>query len=208
MTLVLRPAAALPVGVDITALAALPPRQLHAMVQETAAIWEPYGVALIWVRSDAGTPSLPDLQDLLTIASEDSGDRLPPPAAGSRRLGAVLFLEGSEAAEKTVALSVEAVRRTIDEVPWANRRVADWPRTVREELLGRALGRVLAHEIGHYLLAWRAHTRDGLMRSGFCGDALVRPNRSAFELSDRLIPRLRARLALLAPSGSSVAEVR
>jgi hypothetical protein len=36
-----------------------------------------------------------------------------------------------------------------------------------ERLLPRALGRALAHELGHYLLARRAHSPTGLMREAF-----------------------------------------
>lgn len=107
-----------------------------------------------------------------------------------------------------MALSVEAIRRIVDEARWANGRVAEYPRTVREELLGRALGRVLAHEIGHYLLVWPSHTSGGLMRSAFQGHALIERKRHTFGLSDTLMPRLRARLALLATPDSSVAEAR
>ena len=123
----------------------------------------------------------------------------------ARRLGAVLFLEGRDVAERTVSLAVEATRQTVEEARWVNTRVADWPPSLREELLGRALGRVLAHEIGHYLLVWRAHTPDGLMRAAFRGEVLIQPGRRAFELSDRLVPRLRGRLAQLSPPGSTVA---
>lgn len=208
MALVLKPPGAVHVGVDITALAAMPPRQLRAMVREAGAIWEAYGVALVWGEAGVAAPPLPDLQVRLTVARDDSGDRLPSPPPGTRRLGAVWFLGGRERAESTVVLSVEAVRRTVDEAPWATRRVADWPPPVREELLGRALGRVLAHEIGHCLLVWRAHTADGLMRAAFSGRALVEPARHAFGLSERLVPRLGARLALLAPPRSIAADRR
>lgn len=207
LTLVLKPAA-IRLGVDISALAAMPPRQLLAMAREAEAIWDPYGVALTWVRAEGRALTPPGLQGTLKISRDDSAERLPSRTSADRQLGSVLFLEGSGMAENTLALSVEATRRTVEEVFWANRRVADWPPSLREELLGRALGRVLAHEIGHYLLAWRAHTPDGLMRAAFRGEVLIRPERHPFELSDRLVPRLRARLTQLSTPGSSVAGVR
>ena len=39
-----------------------------------------------------------------------------------------------------------------------------WPETMREEIVGRVLGRVLAHEIGHYVLRSPQHAANGLMR--------------------------------------------
>src|SRR5258708_37039209 len=39
------------------------------------------------------------------------------------------------------------------------------PLAERQLLLGRAMGRALAHEMGHYLLSSKAHTATGLMRA-------------------------------------------
>jgi hypothetical protein len=208
VTLVLKPAPALHLSVDIGALAAMPTRQMETMVREATAIWEPYGVALDWVRPGKQVLGLPAGHDVLTISRDDPADRLASRPSAARRLGAILFLEGRDVAENTVALAVEATRQTVEEARWVNSRVADWPPSLREELLGRALGRVLAHEIGHYLLVWRGHTPDGLMRAAFPGEVLIQPGRRAFELSDRLVPRLRSRLAQLSTPGSSMAGIR
>ena len=208
VTFVLKPAPALHLGVDIGALAAMPTRQMETMVREATAIWEPYGVALDWVRPGEQVLGLPAGHDVLIISRDGPADLLASRTPAARRLGAVLFLEGRDVAENTVALAVEATRRTVEDARWVNGRVADWPPSLREELLGRALGRVLAHEIGHYLLVWRAHTPDGLMRATFHGEALIQPGRRAFKLSDRLMPRLRTRLAQLSTPGSTVAGIR
>jgi hypothetical protein len=207
VTLVLKPAPALHLSVDIGALAAMPTRQMETMVRETTAIWEPYGVALDWVRPGEQVLGLPAGHEVLTISRDGPANLLASGTPAARRLGAVLFLEGRDVAENTVALAVEATRRTVDDARWVNGRVADWPPSLREELLGRALGRVLAHEIGHYLLVWRAHTPDGLMRAAFQGEALIQPGRRAFKLSDLLMPRLRTRLAQLSTPGSTVAGI-
>ena len=64
---------------------------------------------------------------------------------------------------------VLSLRRAIDllgRAERAARRLADLPGMV-ERLLPRALGRALAHELGHYLLARRAHSPTGLMREAF-----------------------------------------
>jgi hypothetical protein len=45
-------------------------------------------------------------------------------------------------------------------------RVGTLPDHVQAPLLGRAVGRVIAHEVGHWLTG-RRHTRDGLMRATF-----------------------------------------
>jgi len=208
VTLVLKPAPALHLSVDIGALAAMPPRQIQTMVREATALWEPYGVALDWVRPGAHVLGLPAGHDVLTIIRDHAPGQLANAPFGNRPLCIVWFLEGHDTPENTVTLSIDAIHRTVDDAQWANRRVADWPPGVRDELLGRALGRVVAHEIGHYLLVWRAHTPDGLMRAAFPGGILIRPGRGSFALSDRLLPRLRTRLAQLSTPGSTVAGIR
>ena len=42
---------------------------------------------------------------------------------------------------------------------------AQMPIAQRELLMARAMGRALAHELGHYLLASKLHTRRGLMKA-------------------------------------------
>ena len=39
------------------------------------------------------------------------------------------------------------------------------PRAELETMLGRAMGRALAHELGHFLLATKTHSANGLMRA-------------------------------------------
>ena len=43
--------------------------------------------------------------------------------------------------------------------------VEQMPQSQRETLLARAMGRALAHELGHYLLASKVHTEHGLMKA-------------------------------------------
>jgi hypothetical protein len=54
------------------------------------------------------------------------------------------------------------------------------PIAERELLLGRAMGRALAHEIGHYLLASKLHTARGLMQATHSASAFFGYPRSGF----------------------------
>ena len=63
--------------------------------------------------------------------------------------------------------------------------------------MGRALGRVVAHEIGHVLFAWRRHTPHGLMRAQFGAVQLLDLDRRPFAVPADLLPRLRAHLEQL-----------
>jgi len=68
-------------------------------------------------------------------------------------------------------------------------------RIVHDRELARALGRVLAHEIGHVLLGAPYHDEVGLMRPTFYPNELVDPDRARFRLTcfgiDRLTNRIR-----------------
>lgn len=86
------------------------------------------------------------------------------------------------------------------------------PPVLHDRAVATALGRVLAHEIGHVLLGAPAyHDRKGLMRATFRSDEFVPPERSRFMLTDRSIGRLRTRIASFAdsqPARSCVPGVR
>jgi hypothetical protein len=56
------------------------------------------------------------------------------------------------------------------------------PMLQRETYVARAMGRALAHELGHYLLASKAHTARGLMQTGRSASELFSPARIRFEI--------------------------
>jgi hypothetical protein len=65
-----------------------------------------------------------------------------------------------------------------------------WPVGLRERIVGRAIGRVMAHEIGHYALQSPQHTRSGLMQPVRSADDLVSPSRDGFRLAPGDVSRL------------------
>jgi len=48
-----------------------------------------------------------------------------------------------------------------------------WPIAYRHQLVARVLGRALTHEIGHYLLHTRGHSKSGLMQATHRIDELM-----------------------------------
>jgi hypothetical protein len=56
----------------------------------------------------------------------------------------------------------------------------DWPSAIQTLVAARVIGRVAAHEVGHYLLAESGHRSAGLMRAHFDGAELLGPHLGAF----------------------------
>ena len=184
-----------------TSAAAQPAAERTAMLREADAIWRAHGVAIVALPPDQ--PLAPPDADVRLVVTLDRTPQRPAPGR-SARLGAIRF-DHENVPATTLAIEVGAVEWTVARTRWGGRPFDQWPPGWRDMLVGRALGRVLAHEIGHYLLASRLHARDGLMRASFDGDELLRPGRHGFAVAARDLPRLRTRLAGLG-RGSALAE--
>jgi hypothetical protein len=61
-------------------------------------------------------------------------------------------------------------------------------------LLGRAMGRALAHEIGHYLLASKLHTARGLMQASHTASEFFGADRRSFAIDAAQRQAVAARL--------------
>jgi hypothetical protein len=160
------------------------PLTLRTAMLEASALWSPYGVAIDdgaaceWASGDT---------ELVTVVIVEKRRS----AGSSSPLGAITFgPDGTPAPFVTIfhsdLLRVIAGTRVLGAVEW------QWPRTMREEIVGRVLGRVLAHEIGHYVLRSPNHRPGGLMQSVQFVDVLVSPERHAFVLSAKEAARLRS----------------
>jgi hypothetical protein len=135
---------------------------------EAAAIWTMHGVQLRW-RDIDGT--------IVLIV----GDRLAETA--NRRqtpLGWLTFVDG--APDHVLHVSATAARRIVRDQRFHGRSLNDLPPPLGDQLTARVVGRAIAHEVGHYLLASTAHTSRGLMRAAFRADEAASPVRHGFRL--------------------------
>ena len=171
---------------------ALEERHLPWIIMEADAIWSPYGVGV--VSSSAGDFRPGDIALAVHFVEVPLTVTLGLRAVSGatetgRRLGAIRICKNG-APEPIILVDLAAVTALL-----ARTGVGLWgtiPATV-----GRASGRVLAHEIGHFLLAFPAHTEGGLLRASFSAQHLSEVPRSSVALDRALLPRLRARLAEL-----------
>jgi hypothetical protein len=144
------------------ATACVAPRIVGRMRDETERIWSSLDVRIEWFDSrrdfDASRPLG------LTVLLE--GEGAPAPLATAAVL-ATMYLPTQPCEGGVARIWVRNVRHHIasvhvDGVPFTN-----LPNALGDLILARALGRALAHEIGHYLLGTGAHTERGLMRARF-----------------------------------------
>jgi hypothetical protein len=136
-------------------------------LNEASAIWKAAGVELKWRLSDgssrASEPSTVEVT-LDHARGTVSGGDLP--------LGWINF-NSSGVPDGIVHLSYRNVLQLIDATDAYRNRPAGY----KELLAARALGRALAHELGHHLTASKIHSSSGLMKARFFLDELFSPTR-------------------------------
>jgi hypothetical protein len=151
--------------IQIINAAGLTPEVIAAAKKETAAIFGPAGVRLAWTPTP-GTGATRRVYVMLA-----SG---PMAAAGAQSvkrpqshdtLGWVEF-DADDRPGNVIRLWSDSIASLVRGGTLLNLPVGTLPAHLQEPLMGRAVGRVLAHEIGHWL-AGRAHTKDGLMSARF-----------------------------------------
>ena len=151
------------------------PQTLDTAILETSAIWATAGLRLTWMFP----PAPLDLTDNRTVAVMIQHDlKRPPPtlraipakSPAMPVLGQVPF--GEDGPGNLIEVSFEAITSLVMGSSYMNMPVAKLPDLLQQVLLGRGLGRVLAHEIGHWLVG-RGHMQEGLMRPAFGDRDLV-----------------------------------
>ena len=157
---------------------AVTPGVSEAIVQgalnEATAIWGAAAITIDWRLADAG--SLASEAATVQVVFEESGGSVSGPTLP---LGWVNF-DASGTPESIVHVSPRNVLQLLD----ATAAYRDRPTSYRELLEARALGRALAHELGHQLMASKLHSRSGLMKAHRVVDDLFSPSRAGFMLSD------------------------
>ncbi len=172
-------------------------RYAAPMIDEADAIWRLHGVRVVQASGDY-TP----VDVRLNVIVKSRNGQVTAWRTGriayarNERLGAIVFDHNGRPAD-VIAVDPDAIAATVKQ-PRVNPCDVDaCPPALLKLVTTRALGRVLAHEIGHYLLALPAHAPCGLMRAAFTGRELAELDRATFALSPELLPRLRDRLERL-----------
>jgi hypothetical protein len=176
-------ALALTLTLDVDAASLISDAVVRRAFEESAAIWRSAGVTLQSMPGRGATSA--DPFGIRVLFGEARGT----PLDSETPFGWIVFDAGGTP-ERVIHLSYPNVLRMIE----ANARYRDRSRAEQEILLGRALGRALAHELGHYVLASKHHSSSGLMRGRRSVDEFFLPSRTPFGLAGRDRDRVAARL--------------
>ena len=149
----------------------LPPSVVQRMKDETSKVWSLFDVRIDWVDPGDAVASAIDV----TVFLEESAE--PTPHRVSKRGGGVvlaaLHLPDTPCGTGVARVWVTQAKLYAALIPGES----PFPSLPEKYdlLLSRALGRALAHEIGHYLLGTSRHTALGLMRAHFSPLELLEP---------------------------------
>jgi hypothetical protein len=155
---------------------------------EVDAIWNRYQIDVVWEPAQAsGQQALPDLWVQFAEGWFPSAGR-----HGSVALARLKFDNGVPT--HRIEVSKMAAAALAATTSWARDRrpLLDGPDRLRSDALGRIVGRAVAHEIGHYLLASSRHADRGLMRAAIDPEQLVYPGTSFLTLRDADVQALHA----------------
>jgi hypothetical protein len=127
--------------------------------QEAEAVYQKHGVGVCWVEGGSACPGAP-----VTLYVRVAADVPSAETRDSNALGWIGFTDAGPG--RFIVLSVRRAMALLAGAQLGARRLSEMPGMV-ERLLPRALGRALAHELGHFLLARREHSASGVMRESF-----------------------------------------
>jgi hypothetical protein len=182
-----------PMVIAVRVAADLSPSFVSRMLDETDAVWRTTGLTFIW-RRISSAPARPDQYpaNAPTGLSVVIGDSRGTMRDGRVPLGWIQFEQGSPMQEIYVSH-----RNAVDYMADAQGVVGvlnAMPVAEREIKLARAMGRALAHELGHYLLASKAHTRTGLMQASHTASEFFEYARRGFGIDAAQRQLIAARL--------------
>jgi hypothetical protein len=155
-------------------------------LDETDSIWRAAGVEFVWKRNPASssTPAA------LTVVI---GHDLRPVREGALALGWIYFDESTPG--QRLYISYANVQQLMRESMGVLGPPDHMPIFEREVLMARAIGRALAHELGHYFLASKEHTKNGLMKAHRSAVEFFGPDHRPFKLDGAQRSQITARLA-------------
>ena len=160
--------AAPPLVVNVSTSIDVSPTLIKLALAEADSIWRTAGLIIVWRKAPRdGVPhpgvseSHPYMPSTLRVII---GDEASASHDGRLPLGWIVF-DDAHTPAPVIYVSRANAMRLMEESRLIVGLVSRMPIAERETYLGRAMGRAIAHEMGHYLLASKVHTAGGLMQA-------------------------------------------
>jgi len=167
-------------GVDLDA------SDIRAIASGVRAIWSPVLDVLVTTPTASAPGAVDSIRLIITNGMLDTHE--------NTGLGWIGFVDGEP--QPTITVSFTAARRLADSGAWQGVALSRLPRRASHLFFQRALAAAAAHEVGHYLLRSRDHTRRGLMRAVFTVDEIMDTRASVNQLDPQAAARLRGGLKI------------
>jgi hypothetical protein len=155
----------------------------RTLLGEAERIWRQEQVELHWPAPAGGTERPGAPLRVLVITRPDTAPR--------EQRWPVAELVSHEGQRAIAIASIASARRVVDEA--ARHQLIEHPGHL-EYRLGLVLGRAVAHEIGHFLLATGTHAAEGLMRATVDAGEFAALSTEAFRLDDHAREWMRGQL--------------
>jgi hypothetical protein len=165
--------------------------QLTVAMDQVRQIWGRIGVSIT-----AGRYGDPPPLGATRISLRMVSDKVQLGGATPVLAWTSVALEGRPA--PVVLVSVPTLTEFLSRAAVHGRPLNERPQALQDHLLGRAIGRVTAHELGHYLLQRGGHAEKGLMRPHYSATDLIEPWLNRFRVADADTPAVRREVARLA----------
>jgi hypothetical protein len=178
-------ALAIALTVNVSAPPDISPTLVSRVLAEADAIWRYAGFAFEWER----VPHEAAAASLQVVIGHDVRGL----SNGALALGWIVFADSAPLQQ--IYVSYENALQLLVESPGVVGPIGNMPVLERETLLARAMGRVLAHEMGHYLLSSKAHTQTGLMRARITSSEFFSNDQRRFKLDNAQRSSITARLS-------------
>jgi hypothetical protein len=165
-----------PMTVNVYTAKGISPHLVKTTLDEAGAVWTDAGITLAWRVVSGGPPEYTATPHV--VIDDDTG---PKPPDGDVPLGWVEFRRPDDP-DQEIHVSRNNGLKLLQSSRGLPRRLDNMPQAEINILLGRMLGRALAHELGHFLLRSNLHTSTGLMRRGRAVRDFIAPSRRGFEV--------------------------
>ena len=164
---------------------------LRQAMDQVREIWSTVGITVTSGRyGDLANPGAATISIRLVGA--------PPRKANDFTVLAWVIPGESGTIPPAMFVSVSGIVQLLSAADYRGRPLSQRPQAIRDRVIAQAIGRAIAHEIGHFVQQSAQHTPGGLMRPRYSTFDLIGESLEPFGVPDAERPAVRREIARLA----------